>query len=72
MVLGVRSFYESNEAFRNYVDRYSVKHGVSVDAAFTHSTVRNAYEYYLDAEKRSASKIMLNVGCGGAEMGECK
>lgn len=73
MVLGVRSFYGSNEAFRNYVDRYSIKHGVSVETAFTHSTVRNAYEYYLDAEKRNASKVVLNVGCGGAELGgDCK
>lgn len=70
----MRSFYESNETFRNYVDRYAVKHGVSVDAAFTHSTVRNAYEYYLDAEKREASRTIINAGCGGAsaEMGECK
>lgn len=68
----MRGFYESNEAFRNYVDRYSVKHGVSVDAALTHSTVRDAYEYYLDAEKIEANGIVLKAGCGGAEMGECK
>lgn len=68
----MRSFYESNEVFKNYVDRYSVKHEVSTEEALTHSTVRNAYEYYLDAEKREASRIALNAGCGGAEMGECK
>lgn len=68
----MRSFYESNEAFREYVDKYVVKHKVETDIALTHSTVRNAYEYYLDAEKRNASKIMMNAGCGGAEMGECK
>jgi hypothetical protein len=70
----MRSFYENNEKFRNYVDRYCVKHGVSVDAALTHSTVRNAYEYYQDAEKGKISVSEVKVGCGGAgaEMGECK
>lgn len=70
----MRSLYENNEAFRNYVDRYAVKHEVSTDVALTHSTVRNAYEYYLDAEKKKATTITVNAGCGGAsaEMGECK
>lgn len=70
----MRSFYENNEAFRNYVDRYCVKHEVSTEEALTHSTVRNAYEYYLEADRKKATTITVKAGCGGAgaEMGECK
>ena len=59
------------EAFKEYLHKYCVKHEISEDEALTHSTVRNAYEYYLDAEKHNASRITLNAGCGAA-MGECK
>ena len=70
----MRSFYENNEAIRNYVDRYCVKHEIDLETAFTHSVIRNAYEYYENAEKGKISVTEVKAGCGGAgaEMGECK
>ena len=68
----MRSFYENNEAFRNYVDQYCVKHDIDREAAFTHSVIRNAYEYYENAEKGKISVTEVKAGCGAASGGDCK
>lgn len=69
----MKSFYESNPGFKQYVDRYCVKEEVSPKVAFAHSVVRNAYEYYQDAEKKKISVSEIKAGCGGAELGgDCK
>lgn len=36
----MRSLYESNKRFREYVDRYAVCRGISVEEALTHKIVR--------------------------------
>ena len=69
----MKGFYEANEGFRQYVDRYCTKEEVSPEVAFTHSVVRNAYEYYKDAESKKISVSELKAGCSGAVAGgDCK
>jgi hypothetical protein len=46
----IKTYYFSNERFRAYVDRYSVKHAVDVDTALTHAGVREVYKYYKSRE----------------------
>lgn len=67
----MRSFYESNQGFKQYVDRTCQKHECDIETAFTYSWVRNAYEYYKSAEEKKISVSEVKVGCGAA-MGECK
>ncbi len=40
--------YRNNSNFRNYVDRYAVKHRLILDEALEHELVRQAYLYYTD------------------------
>lgn len=68
----MEGLYDSNPAFKEYVDKYCAKHEVMPEIAFTHSVVRNAYEYYRDAEKGKISVSGFKAGCSGAEMGETK
>ena len=67
----MKNLYETSDGFRQYVDRYCQKEGTSPDVAFTHSVIRNAYEYYKDAEEKKISVTEVKAGCGAA-MGECK
>ena len=67
----MRSFYESNPGFRQYVDRCCQKHECDVEKCFTFSWVKNAYEYYKTAEQKNVSVSEVKAGCGAA-MGECK
>lgn len=70
----MRQLYDTNEGFRQYVDKYCVKHEIDRETAFTHSVIRNAFEYYENAEKGKISVAEVKAVCGGAsaEMGECK
>ena len=69
----MRKLYEENEGFKQYVDRYCVKEEVTKDEAFTHSVVKNAYEYYKDDNKATVTKTDVNYGCGGTIAGgDCK
>lgn len=71
----MRKLYETNDGFRQYVDKYCVKHEIDRETAFTHSVIRNAFEYYENAEKGKISVTEVKAGCGGAgaEMGgDCK
>ena len=69
----MKSFYETNEGFKHYVDGYCRKHEVSPDIAFTHRNVIDAYEYYKDAESKKISVSELKAGCSGAVAGgDCK
>lgn len=67
----MRSFYESNPGFKQYVDRCCQKHECDVETSFTFSWVKDAYEYYKDAEEKKISVSEIKAGCGAA-MGECK
>ena len=48
-VIRLEQLYEDNKEFREYVDRYSEKHGISVDAAMKHKIVaivaKDRFEY---------------------------
>lgn len=64
----MKEFYETNEDFRRYVDRECVEHEKTVDQALELSWVRNAYEYYKDAEKGKISSTEIKVGCGCVDL----
>lgn len=40
------AFYEANDDFRKYVDRYSNTYKISVEEALCHVIVQNVMEYY--------------------------
>lgn len=40
------AFYEANDNFKQYVDKYSDTYKISIEEALTHALVRNAMEYY--------------------------
>lgn len=42
----MKDFYEGNKDFKEYVDKYCSKHGISVDVALTHIQVRLVAEFY--------------------------
>ena len=42
----MREFYENNEDFKGYVDRYAAQRKITVDEALAHASVREAYDYY--------------------------
>lgn len=62
----MQSLYDTNEGFKQYVDRFCKKHEIDIETAFSRSTVRDAAEYY-----KSIPKTEPIVGAG-ADMGECK
>lgn len=36
----MRAYYENNENFREYVDRYAASRGISIEEALSHAIVR--------------------------------
>lgn len=42
----MKELYIANLDFKHYVDAYCRKHKIDRETAFTHSVIRNAYEYY--------------------------
>lgn len=69
--MDAKAVYKVNDDFKEYVRRYCQKDGCTVEEALTHSTVRNAAEYYFDIEtgKKSVSE---NRSTQDAGVGECK
>ena len=67
----MNNLYNNNDSFRQYVDRYCVKHEVIPEVALTHSMVKSAAEYYEAAEKKKIGVTEVKVGCGGALPGGC-
>lgn len=47
-------FYQDNEEFKNYVDRYSKKHQISAKMAMQHLLVKYAY---IDYKKKKEEKV---------------
>ena len=45
----MKECYENNLDFRLYVDRYCIKHKISVDEALTHELIKEIYNIYKDA-----------------------
>ena len=64
----MEGMYNSNPAFKEYVDKVCVKHGCNVETAFTLSWVKASADYYVDAENRKKNVIVAEP----AGMGECK
>lgn len=40
--------YQYNKRFKDYVDKYSKHHGISVEKALEHEAVRQVYLYYTE------------------------
>ena len=66
-----KDFYEKDERFKLFVDRFALTGHISVEEALKRS---NAYEtalYYIDCDKDkedSPVQETVNVGCGGGEV----
>lgn len=65
--MDLEKMYQTNDAFRGYVDRYCVKHEIDAKTAFTHAMVKSIAEYYKDAEKVKMSVTEVSAGCGSAK-----
>ena len=46
----MKEYYERNEAFKEYVNRYCESRNVSVDEALKHSVVREVANHYKSQE----------------------
>lgn len=46
-------FYNSNDAFKNYVDRYARKHQINAKMALQHLLVKYAYLDYVEKSKKA-------------------
>lgn len=44
----IQNEYRHNARFREYVDRYSKQHRISVDESLKHEMVRQTYLYYTE------------------------
>lgn len=44
----IRNEYRHNRRFREYVDKYRLQHGCSVEQALAHAAVKQAYLYYTE------------------------
>lgn len=64
----IKDFYESNTDFRRYTDRYAAEFNLTTEQAFTHSVIRNAAEYYENAENGKISVTEFNAGCGCVDL----
>lgn len=51
MPVDYRAKYINNEDFRGYVNRYSMKHGITVWEALQHKLVRYYLEYLEETDK---------------------
>lgn len=52
----LQEMYDTHEIFRDYVDKYAAKHGISVQTALTHVIVRNVSQTYLDDVPEPATR----------------
>lgn len=48
----MREFYETNQDFKEYVNRYAAQRKITVDEALTHALVREAYDYYREIDNK--------------------
>ena len=44
----IETDYRWNKDFRDYVDKYATKHGITVEEALTHAEVREVWRYYTE------------------------
>lgn len=64
----MREFYESNQSFHEYVDKYCTKHKIGREEAFGHAMVKNIADAYKRANKGKISVTEINAGCGAANI----
>ena len=48
--MSIKEYYQTNEAFRAYVDKHAVRGGITVEEALTHQIVKDVWE---DMKKES-------------------
>ena len=60
-----KSFYETNENFKTYTDKYCKSYGVTVMDALGLKLVQNVADEYAKREKDhpQTSKVMIDCGC---------
>ena len=44
--MDIKDFYNTNNDFSAYTEKYRRKHGLTVDEALQHASVREAEKYY--------------------------
>lgn len=47
----MKELYNTNPDFKDYVDRYCIKHNVTVDDALEHYIIKESAKYYLAINK---------------------
>ena len=50
-IMDYLEFYDSNEDFHEYLDKYCTKHNLTIEEACTHLIVRITAKYYKEIEK---------------------
>ena len=52
----VRAGYEALPDFKDYVDGYARKHGISSEAAMAHATVKEAWRMYAETAETARGR----------------
>lgn len=71
-----KDFYEKDERFKRYVDRYCNEFNLTVDEGLTHALVQETAIYYVEVDKdkiiedEDPKEEKLVAGCGGTAIGE--
>ena len=65
MTKNLKHFYQNNNRFRGYVDRYAASDGVTAEEILSRALTREVDRYYLDEEPGHT------VASTYAPMGEC-
>ena len=67
-----KKFYDSDERFKRYVDRYKNEFNLTLDEALSHFLVKETAQYYVDSDKDKIKEMTeeLVIGCGCAEVPE--
>ena len=52
--MNLNELYENNKDFKEYVDKYSKTHNITVETAMTHKLVKNVADQISEKEKRYA------------------
>lgn len=55
------TFYQTNDDFRVYLDKYCDKHNLTVEEAVSQKLVRYVAGMYMNLERENANKIFVEV-----------
>lgn len=47
----MKEYYNTNDDFKGYVDRYCMKHKCTIEEALKHKVVTDVYEHYKTMER---------------------